>query len=56
MPKRRTSPTSFSVEDVSGLSDQWRYALVARLIRSIAMAYGVSTDYAGGQMQREVGD
>lgn len=36
----------FSIDDVSRLSPEWRFALVARLLRSIAMAYGVGTDYA----------
>jgi hypothetical protein len=36
----------FSIDDVSVLAPEWRHALVARLIRSIAMAYGVGTDYA----------
>jgi len=34
----------FSINDVSALSPEWRHALVARLLRSIAMAYGVGTD------------
>lgn len=34
----------FSIDDVSALSPEWRHALVARLLRSIAMAYGVGTD------------
>jgi hypothetical protein len=41
----------FSVTDeqLEEMSDEWRLALVARLLRSAAMAYGVSTDYAPGQ-------
>ena len=42
----------FSIDDVAGLSSEWRSALVARLLRSIAMAYGVGTDYASD----EIGD
>ncbi len=36
----------FSINDVSALSPEWRHALVARLLRSIAMAYGVGTDFS----------
>lgn len=36
---------SSAFSDVSALSPKWRHALVARLLRSIAMAYGVGTDF-----------
>lgn len=36
----------FSIADISALATEWRYALTARVIRSIAMAYGVGTDYS----------
>lgn len=35
----------FSVKDPSGLTPEWRIALLARLLRTIAMAYGLRTDY-----------
>jgi hypothetical protein len=34
----------FSVDGIEDLPDRWRFATVARLIRSIALAYGVGTD------------
>jgi hypothetical protein len=37
---------SLTPEEVAELSPEWRLAYVARLLRSLAMAYGVSTDYA----------
>jgi hypothetical protein len=39
-------PDEFSIVDIADLSPEWRHALIARLLRSIAMAYGVGTDYA----------
>ena len=35
----------FSINDASALPPEWRCALVARLLRTIAMAYGAGTDY-----------
>jgi hypothetical protein len=40
----------FSVGEASSLSVEWRFALVARLLRSIAMAYGVGIDYSGDRI------
>jgi hypothetical protein len=40
----------FSVGEASSLSVEWRFALVARLLRSIAMAYGVGTGYSGDRI------
>lgn len=33
---------------VSELPPEWKLALVARLLRTIAISYGLSTDYGGG--------
>jgi hypothetical protein len=41
---------SLSAEVVEDLSPEWRLAYVARLLRSLAMSYGVSTDHRGDRM------
>lgn len=45
-------PDEFALEPatIAGLSPEQRLAYVARLLRSLAMAHGVSTDFAGGAL------
>lgn len=40
---------SLSPEQVAGLSEQWRLAYVARLLRSIALMYGFPTEFDSDQ-------
>jgi hypothetical protein len=42
-----TDEFAVPAEVVADLSPEWRLAYVARLLRSLAMAYGVSTDWEG---------
>jgi hypothetical protein len=39
---------SLSLEDVAALTPEWRLAYVARLVRSLALAYGVPERELGG--------
>ena len=40
----------FAVGEPDNLPEEWRFRLVARLIRSIAMAYGIGTDYGTSEV------
>jgi hypothetical protein len=40
---------SVTVDELEELPDEWKLALVARLLRTFAMMYGVSTDYVAGE-------
>ncbi len=40
---------SVSVDQLDAMTDQWKLALVARLLRTVAIMYGVSTDYVADQ-------
>jgi hypothetical protein len=40
---------SVTPDELEEMTDEWKLALVARLLRTVAMMYGVTTDYVPGQ-------
>jgi hypothetical protein len=44
---------SLTYDDLAALSDEWRLAYVARLLRSLALAYGVSAGFDSGPLVGE---
>jgi hypothetical protein len=48
-----SSELSVDAYDVAQMSPDWRLAYVARLLRTVALAYGVGTEFGGKQLVGE---
>jgi hypothetical protein len=48
-----TKTSSRSEEEVEGLTDEWRLAYVARLLRSMALLYGMASEFRRDPLAEE---